>query len=54
MSETAGWDAVPTGDDRDVDGTEPAASTAPIHGPRLLEVRDDEWGPSVIGIGRWR
>jgi len=35
LSEMAGWDAVPTGDDRDVDGTEPAASTAPIHWPRL-------------------
>jgi len=28
--------------------------TPPVHRPCLLEVRDDEWSPGVIGRGRWQ
>ena len=27
--------------------------TAPVRRPHLLEIRDDEWSPGVIGRGRW-
>jgi len=38
----AGRDAAPTG----------PSPRPPPHWPCLLEVRDDKWGPGVIGIGR--
>ena len=46
--ETAGRDAAPT-------GTRTGPSPwPPLHWPCLLQARDDEWGPGVIGIERWQ